>query len=361
MSDAATFEALDVQQLPGYDTLRRELHEPSADQRYVCSPNAAYEDYLRMHKILVGSATADELVRIHEALATETMPRYLTASGWAAAEAALVSGQMPTRERIALIDSAVDCWERGLQTQLAQNQTDKPYLHEFAAPYRSALDIAVAPLLRGLVSGDVTSKTCERVFADCLAIAEANEIQLQLALRAGDTEAVGEHVGLGYECNALLALNRLQSPTWFALPALARADTGYHHVRQTHDLLVIKQKWGEIQSVIPVEIKASASVRDRERYQALLVRGKMHLSLNGHHKPGQTLKALAAVHRGDASRQEVVVVSEVSERFLRMLKDYYAGGCLGQVAVPRVTPLFRDNRQVTENHPGLSVPILHNR
>lgn len=346
------------QPLPGYEILRTALYEPADPESIRIAPHEAYESYLKMHKVLVGSATAYELIGIHEALRMESMPRYLNVAGWSAAEAALVSDAMPTYRRLQLIDTAVDCWERSLATQLQYNQTDKYHLVEYAAPYRSALDIAIAPLLKGIVSGDVTKKTCQSVFTDCLAIAEANEVQSRLAWQAGNSEAAAEHVGLGYECNAMLALNRLESPTWFAIPALARADTGYHHNQQTHDLLVIRQKWGEIQSVVPVEVKSAASVRDRERYQALLVRGKMHLSLDGFHRPGETLQALGAVYRGDASKRERQTVDRVSSRFMEMLHDYYTGSYLGAVATSRVLPLFRDNAQVVARHPGLGVGVL---
>lgn len=346
------------QPLLGYEALRSALYDPAEPQAIRIAPHPAYESYLRMHKVLVGSATADELLTIHEQLQGESMPRYLTVAGWSAAEAALVSDDMATARKLELIDAAVDCWERSVTIQLQYNQSDKQHLIEYAAPYRNALDVAIAPLLRGIVSGDVTAKTCQAVFADCLAIAEANEIQLGLAWADGNTEAAAEHVGLGYECNALLALNRLQSPTWFAIPALARADTGYHHNQQTHDLLVIRQKWGEIQSVVPVEVKSAASARDRERYQALLVRGKMHLSLDGYYQPGETLRAIGAAHRGDATAKERQTVDRVSARFMAMLQDYYAGSYLGVVATGRVVPLFRDNTQVVARHPGLGVGTL---
>lgn len=343
---------------PGYKALESALYEPVEPNLVSIAPHPAYESYLRMHKVLVGSATADELITIHEQLKNEVMPRYLTVAGWSAAEAALVADGLSTAAKLQLLDAAVDCWERGLVMQLRYNQSDKQHLIEYAAPYRSALDLAVAPLLKGIISGDVTSKTCQSVFADCLAIAEANEIQQGLAWSSGNSEAAAEHVGFGYECNALLTLNRLQSPTWFAIPALARADTGYHHNRQTHDLLVIRQKWGEIQSVVPVEVKSAASARDRERYQALLVRGKMHLSLDGFHRPGETLRALGAVYRGDASKREQQTVHRVSNRFMEMLQDYYTGSYLGPVATSRVLPLFRDNARVVARHPGLGVGVL---
>ncbi len=328
-----------------------QVNDPDSFLRF--QPNAAYEDYMRMHKVFVGKATISQLVDIARSLEHEDMPRYLSVAGWAAAEAALIGTDQSAAHRMRLLDKSQESWTRALRTQQMINYGNRNHLIEHTAPYRMGLDLAVLPLLRGVVAGNVTDGICTQAFQDCLNIAQANVIQLKLAATQGDVEAVGDHVGFGYECNALLSLNRLQSKTWFAIPAMARADTGYHHSEQTHDLLVIRQKWGNIRSMIPVEIKSVASNRDRNRYRALLVRGKMHLSPEGHYDPRTTLTAIAAVHEGVATRQETEIVERVSGRFMNMLSDYHAGEQLGHLAAMRTVALFRDNSLVIERHPGL--------
>src|SRR5207245_1409084 len=98
--------------------------------------------------------------------------------------------------------------------------------------------------------------------------------------------------------------NMKQSPTWFAIPAMTRSDSGHHHRQQTHDLLVIRQRWGELQNITPVEIKSAANQRDLRRYKALLVRGKLHLSVDGLHKPEEMLDAITAVYEKRATRTQ---------------------------------------------------------
>jgi hypothetical protein len=179
-------------------------------------------------------------------------------------------------------------------------------------------------------------------------------IQLDLAARAGDGDGIAEHYGFAYECNAILSLNRALSNRWFAIPAIARADSGHHHNRQTHDISVVRQKWGELQSVVPVEIKSHASLKDRQRYEALLVRGKMHLTIENLHSPRFTLEAIAAVYEGDATPRQRTIADSVTKQFMSMLRDYYAGERNDSVASSRSVTSFHDKSLVVEKYPGLS-------
>jgi hypothetical protein len=339
---------------PGYDALTdRQAYAESPYEGLSFAPNPAYESYLRMHKVFVGQAGGEQLEQVHQNLRGESLPRYLDVAGWAAAEAALVDAERPATQRVDMINQAVGCWRRALGMQQQLNVHAPAYMAEYAVPHRMALNIAVAPLLKGIVVGNVTEAICEQVFLDCLNIAQSNVVQLKLMSKENHIDGIAEHIGFGYECNALLALNRFTSPTWFAIPSMARSDSGHHYREQTHDLLLIRQKWGHIKSVIPVEVKAKASLRDRERYKALLVRGKMHLSVPGKCTPRDTLDALAAVHQGTATKQEAALLENVSGRFMDMISDYYAGKRLGRVATQRTVTLFRDNGFVVANHPGL--------
>lgn len=319
------------------------------------SPNPAYEQYLRMHKVFVGQRGAMQLEAMHAALQNEEMPRYLSAAGWAAAEAALVRTNRPTEERLELLDAGIDCWRRALESQRNFN-ADAPYcLVECAAPYRMALDLAIAPLLRHMIAGYVPRDVCKQVFADCLNVAQANAVRLNLMVKEGNIEGVAEHSGFGYECNALLAVNRRLAATRFVIPSMIRSDSGYYHSQQTHDLLIIRQEHGHIQQVTPVEIKASASNRDRARYKALLVRGKMHLSVEGKFKPEDTLQAITAVYEGTATRAEKDIAEGVTSQMLSMFNDYCAGEDDTEVASTRSLTVFHKNTKVVANHPGLLV------
>ncbi len=320
-------------------------------------PNVHYGQYIKMHKVFVGSKTAGYLEDTHARLRNEFLPHYLSAAGWAAAEAALVHTARPEDERLQLFAEAKNRWREALINQRIINQSyegESQEVVDHAYPYRIALDLAVAPLIEGIIRGDVSEEACRNAFQDCLNVAEANIVQLKLAADAGNVEAIGQHYGFAYECNALLALNRNQSSTWFAIPSIARADTGHHHRQQTHDLLVVHQRWGTIINATPVEIKSRASRRDRLRYKALLVRGKMHLSDTGHTDPDRTLQAIAAVYSGQATQLEQDIANKVTHTFMAMIRDYRAGEFLGGVATRRSATDFHDNRLVAARHPGLA-------
>jgi len=316
------------------------------------SRNESYAKYMRMHKVLVGNRGALQLETIYDNLKSETMPHYLSAAGWAAVEAALMGTDNTSAERHSLFENGVGLWRQALDKIIEGEQAGQPYEPSYG--HRVALDIAVTPLLAGILQGDVTQVACERAFEDCLAVAKSNAAYLRAAKTAGNIEVMAAHVGLGYECNALLAFNRRLSRTWFVVPTMARCDSGYYYRGQTHDLLVIHQKYGVIHSATPVEIKSRASLRDRRRYNALLVRGKMHLSVEGKEKPEHTLGAISAVHEGTATEESYRVADNASNRFTAMVRDYYAGELLGKVAGRHSVTLFRDSAQVIAHHPGLS-------
>lgn len=321
---------------------------------YEAAPNKYYDRYMRMHKGLVGEATVGLLREISDNLQDSHSPRYLIVAGSAASEAALIAGQHRTEARLELLDRAAACWKRAVGARLSLNEQVPEEFIEHAAPYRISLDLAMLPLMQGIVERDVTEEACNQAYLGALAVAQANIVQLDLALKENTITAIADHVGFGYECNALLALNGLRSQTWFAIPAVARADTGYHHAHQTHDLLVIRQKWGVLRSVIPAEIKSAASLRDRNRYLALLVRGKMHLSAEGQYAPRTTLEAFTASEQGTATKGQKAIIAKVTGQFLAMLNDYYHGDPLDSQAVGRTNTMFRDNSIVAARHPGLA-------
>lgn len=341
----------------GYDTLEYRDLQANQPADFSFRPNADYERYLKIHKVFVGQKGAEQLQEIHTSLRREYMPRYLSAAGWAAAEAALIRSDIPTRDRLALIDDAISCWSSASINQRYMNSHGPEHVLEYALPHRMALDIAISPLLKGIVLGNVSEEMCRQVFHDCLNVAQSNAVQIEIMARAGCEDGVAEHLGLGYECNALLAFNRRFSKTWFVIPSMVRSDSGHYHRRQTHDLLVVHQRWGELIDVAPVEIKSAATVRDRQRYKALLVRGKMHLSVEGKFTPEHTLNAIAACYEGIASRREAEVADSISNRFMTMTKDYYAGKRLTELATAKSCTHFHEGDVVAARHPGLTVAV----
>lgn len=337
----------------GYEYFGKLAIDGVSDRLQEFAPNPNYERYLRMHKVLVGNSGAEELEQVHASLREEAMPRYLYVAGWAAAEAAVANNNRPTEQRLQLLDDGIACWVRGMYNQQWLNTYGNSHTLEHSAPLRSAVAVATAPLLKGIILGDITKETMRTVFEDSLRIAQANVVCLDIASKERDTDAVADHLGLAYEMNAQLLVNRWLSPTRFLIPSFARSDTGYYYPDQTHDLLAVHQKWGKIYNIAPVEIKSSASARDRERYRALLVRGKMHLSIEGRFAPGDTLQMITDSYEGVASLQQQAKLDAISIRFMNMMRDYYNGEPLAGVATEKGKMVFRDNAIVVGNHPGL--------
>lgn len=341
----------DTTQTPGYEALISPIEVGSTADSF--KPNNSYEDYLKMHKVLVGKRGAEQLEEIHKNLANETRPRYLSVAGWSAVEAAIAQTDAPTRHRLALLDSGLGCWKKAISYQEQLNDSNIDYLIEYDLPLRTALDIAILPLLRDMMFGKVRRETSDNVFRDCLKIAQYNAARLNHMKAVGNIEGLGFHVGLGYECNALLAFNRQRSPTWFVMPTLARADTGMHHRKQTHDLLVVHQKWGEVLDLAPIEVKSRASARDRERYEALLVRGKLHMSVPGWYKPDQILQLITDSEEGTINGAGEKIIEGISSNLIGMVRAYYAGDKLGKISTKGTVTSFRDDSLVEPRKIGV--------
>lgn len=318
------------------------------------SPHPDYNDYLKIHKVLVGEVTAKKLEVIHGNLKSEVLPRYLSVAGWAATEAALAQPGADASYRNNLLEEAQDCWQRALEHQLLWNEQGNSHLAEYSAPFRYALDLAHLPLLQAVVSGDVTKQVRRDVTRDVLNIAEANAVQLRLAMDAGNRTAISDHIGVGHECNAMLAFHSLDSSTLIVIPSSARADSGHHHPHQTHDLLAIQQKWGTIQDMTPIEIKASASQHDRQRYKALLVRGKMHLAVVGKYSPEHTLRAFSGFFNNSQTADEKLITDHTRQTVLDLYWLYKKGRKLQGFASDNSSCQYRDATTVHSAHPEIA-------
>jgi len=319
------------------------------------SPHPAYEQYLKIHKIQTGPKTSKTLEQIADQLAGEALPRYQSAAGWAALEAALGQPDSSIAHKNKLLTDAESYWVNAIETQLSCNASEKQYLIEHSAPFRYALDLAHLPLYQGIISGNVTENMRSAVISDTLAIAESNIVQMSLACKVGDQEAISDHSGFGYEANALLAFHSFNMPTFVATPGSARADSGHHHPKQTHDILVIQQKWGEIRSITPIEIKAAASQRDRKRYKALIMRGKMHLTkTNGSRStPEITLKAFSSFFSGQPTIQELEITNYAQQNAANLYWLYRKGNNDNDFTSRENSYMFKDKSNIYAKYPEL--------
>lgn len=323
------------------------------DRGLLEADNRAFNRYIAMHKVIVGSRGANQLLGLSAELVDTAAPHHLAAAGWAAAEAAVILGNEANQPGEQLIGIARDTWLRAIAHQRWINSKDDHPLTDYAFAFRAATDLAFLPVLTELADGAVQKKTLRGVFEDVLRIAQLGGVQASLAYEAGDINAATELRGYGYEVNGILAYNRRRSGTWFSMPSSSRADSGVYHREQTHDLVVIHLDQGKIIDAVPIEMKSTASRRQRSRYHALLIRSKLHLALPGRYHPQEVLDAITADYEGDASQQQTDLVTKVSDTIYDMVGHYLAGQPKERAPARSVTR-FRDKAHVLSRYPGLT-------
>lgn len=342
--------------LEGYESLRPTQEREPAQPYEGFSPNQHYAAYMNMHKVFVGQSGGRKLIAISAELENEWLPDYLNAGGWAAAEAGLVCDDLPSSERMNLLTRAEECWQKAMINQDAlDNDPSKAYLSEPTGQFRMALNLAFTPMMKSIVAGNVTKKIREKTFADTLAIAQLSAVQLALASRNANIDAVGEHLGFGHECNALLALLYINDPNNLPLPSTYRAGSGYEYRSQTHDITVINQHWGEVHRILPAEIKSAASYRDKQRYKALIVRGKMHLTVPGKHQPIETADAFGRCFEGNPSDDDIRIVEHATSTIKELFSLYQKGDCPDEFKRIRTQTKFHTNDKLAEKYKEFSL------
>lgn len=353
---------------PGFHALQESLHnqpearldearlEPfvqnTSHKKYL--ENETYHRYLKMHKVAVNSSGARELYMIGEELSGEYMPQYKDAAAWAYAESGLLDTSASTVERIRRVSLAEQQWSEALDTESQLQSTE--YSALFTEPdtqYRLAIALAYAPLIKSVIVGNVTPGVRRQVLADTTLFSAEISEQISRYGSVGDREMVNGFIGLAHELNALMALLYLDDPRYVPFPSTARADSGYYHPQQTHDIMVINQHWGTIKKVIPMEIKARPSRRDRMRYKALLVRGKMHLTAEGV-DPRMTSQSFHRYQQGEATLQDTIDIEKISTDLREMLRLYQKGVTPESLAVNSITR-FYNSKELDQRYPEIAV------
>lgn len=335
-----------------YDYEKVLLHFEEGGHRNYLN-NAAYDQYLHMHKVVVGEVGASKLKNIGAELENETLPTYLEAAGWAYVEAGLAASSLTTTERVELVNSGEKLWQRSLvrSAEIAE-MLGGEYRYGDNEGHRTALNLAFAPLVKSIIVGNVRPNVIQKVLLDTAEISHDSKLSLDRAYDAGDTNAIAYHKGLLFEASALMALLYLDDPRYVPLPATARSDTGYYHREQTHDISVINQHWGEIRKIIPLEIKSKASLRDKRRYKALIIPGKMRLSIEGV-DPRDTVDAFYGLVHNNATTKQIVGIEQLSTQLREMLRLYQKGVSPEGLAMNSLTR-FYDSKAVVEKFPELS-------
>lgn len=287
-------------------------------------PHPAYDEYERIHKKLVGPKTVDKLLRIHDELATESLHTdYLATAGWAAAEAALVATDRPQEDRLGYLEQASVSWTNAVESQRVRN-TERGVTEDYqqANIGRLQLPQVFLPLMEGIICGDVTKQIRDKVYDNLLFLAAQNAVGLIDAVK-NDRES-GLHIGLGHEINAMLAVNRLLSPTLIAMPALARADSGRFHPQQTHDIDLLHLNWGEITGTTTIESKARPKEKHYKRYEAAIVGGRIHLFTKNGVSPVDTVLLFLKEQKGDITAEEREELEDMTDIIVHLARHQLA-------------------------------------
>jgi len=355
--------------MPGYDTLQELRADTTNDEvelgavePYILNTshlkfleNDTYHRYLKMHKVALGASGYRELEHIGESLEGQYMPRFVDAGAWSFAEIGLFDQTRTRSERFEFVERAESLWQTALNREMQLNRSVQygSLIDEHDTPHRLAVTLAFAPLMKDLVKGDVTSSVRMDVLRDVVSIAHMTASDMTAAREGGSISEANGYLGLMHEINAYSALLYNDDPRYIPMPATARGDSGYYHREQTHDMSVINQHWGTVKKVLPIEIKASASLRDRKRYRALIIRGKMHLTPDGV-DPRKTNDAFNRYVDGTANLKDTLIVERLSHDVRDMLRLYQRGGTYERVALGGLTR-FYTTRDVAKTYPGLAV------
>lgn len=291
-----------------------------------------YEAYHKIHKHLVGPATADRLVNFYESLSQVQRPREMFVAGWAAAEAALVGTNKDIDDRITLAQSARDCWEFALQLE-TERSCESAWLRDTTPDtteqYRYASTLALAPIIEAIPRGIVPKQTLRDCQRDLLRVAKLNNHDMQQAMQAGVEGRAASHLGLAFEQIGTLGINRLMSGRIVSLFSLARSGTGFYYPQQTHDMMVLNLDKNNISRVAPTEVKSQLRVKFSNRYEAALIGGKMILG-EDRQMIGQTLDLLQDELAGTVSPEGKSFLEGVSDSIIHSIRHHHRAQQFGR-------------------------------
>lgn len=336
--------------LVGGDSFEAFIRDPHHSQ-YL--KNTAFHHYIGMQKGMIDVSEVPELLQVADQLEQETLPTYLDAAAWAHAELGLADTTSSAADRMEHIIQAEELWGQAARTELQlQSGEHAELFYDTASAYRLALPLAYTPLMKSIIVGNVTDDIRKQALADTVAFSSAVSRDIKWYESQEDGISKSYLVGLAHELNALSTLLLMDDPRYVPLPSTARADTGYYHPEQTHDIMLLNQHWGVIRKVIPIEVKSRPSRKARNRYKALILRGRMHLSLD-RINPVETAEAFERMLSGEGSMQDVASLERISTDIREMLRLYQTGYTPEALAINSLTR-FQKSTQLERAHPEIA-------
>lgn len=285
---------------------------------------SAREQYLRIHKHLVGPKTAERLFLLYQELAGAPYPEHLHMAGWAAAEAALVSSGRPTDERLSMLDCADDAWARATdisRLHAAQRSTTPNRTSEL----RSLAPRLFIPSMKSIVRHDFSHEEREACFDSVLDLAMCNLAEMRDASLSGDTGRYGNHFGFAHELTSVLATNRLLSGRIFTMPSLARAGTGENYPTKTHDIQVAYLRRGKFTKVVPMEVKTRMSIT----YDLPVISARKHLRTATVHDITSLYEAYALERTNQASDEQRALAQASTDILMHLITHHHHAETLG--------------------------------
>jgi len=279
--------------------------------------------YNQMPKDFVGPTEADVLFSMHEAMMNaHDSWSYLYVAGSAAAESGLMATHLDKDERHDRIDAAESAWREAQDRFIFKHHTDEwSNSKRYSIPDRIEMHRLFCVLYHDMVDENVTATTMQRLHQNLIHLAAANIVEHDDATLIGDYGAIAMRRGLAYELGTLMTITRLMCPSFFAIPATARADHGGFFPEQTHDVRLIQQSWGEVQWCVPYEVKP-ADGPYTERYRSAFVRGRVELLLPSSSEPLDLTRYMDAEQKGTLPPQHVRELNEITSRVLTLAGDY---------------------------------------
>lgn len=261
--------------------------------------------YLRMDKGIVGSADAEELADMADRLEQEHVrsSNVLYIQGWMLTEASLAGDEaFSWEDRAGMLERAEHAFGEAVKpSSEAGRYTDRRY--------RIALTMAHLPLVRAIVNRDVTEKVQDIVTEDVLEIANT------IACRRFHLS------GLAHEMSVFGLMHMMKDPRYVAIPSTYRGDNGIHHKEQAHDLSLIKQHFGAIRQIQPVEIKSRVSDEHRKRYWSTLL-STSAVIVSPNDDPITFNRSMLDMLNGRASNRQITDVALARDSLALSLKKY---------------------------------------
>ena len=294
--------------------------------------------YHQLPKEFVGPLEADDLFFIHDALKDASYSStYLYTAGSAAAESGLIASHLTNDERHYRIDCADKIWKQAQDAFIKRHiEDDWSESKILTIPDRIEMSRIYNPLYHDMIEGNVRQETIEKTHHRLIRLGLLNLKRHDQAEQISDFGALMMRRGLAYELGTLMTATRLVCPSFFAIPATARADNGEHFPEETHDVRLIHQSWGQIKSCIPYEVKPTDG-KYRHRYRSAYVRGRVELLMPSSTNPLDLVRYMAEEQQGTISNQHRAELNEITSRVLRQAEDYKNRMPLGAKALDSTT------------------------